>query len=96
MRKMVKQGYSKNYYIATGDYKIINVRMKFYNLLHNALKESYGKQKRRKRTVLLNNCVYVPLNQVLFEMEKDRYSTNLHLGAYSFIAMDCIENISIF
>lgn len=91
---MVKMGYDKDYYVPVGNHKTVNIRHRFYRLLHEALKNSYNISKGRKRTLVINDILFVSLNDVLFELN-NRYSSHIRLNATAFITMQDINEIRI-
>ena len=87
-----------NCYIDDGSWRTKNVKFRFYRLLHEAIRESHGNswttKKRYKRTVVINNCAYIPLNDVLYQLSK-RPCSDLFFGNI-IIPMDSVKEIRIF
>ena len=87
-----------NCYIDNGSWRTKNVRYRFYKMLHNAIIQSHHNiwttKKRYKRTVVINNCAYIPLSDVLYQFSK-RTRTDLFFGNVT-IPMDCVKEIRVF
>lgn len=99
MRKMCKKGYDKSYYISTGSYRTTNVRYHFYRILHEAIMESHAyiwiPSKRYKRKAIINECVYIPLSEIISQFDKPT-NVDIWLGNGSMIPFSAIKSIKIY
>lgn len=96
MRKCDKMKFHR--FIDDGSWRTKNVRYRFYKMLHNAIIVSHQNiwtpKERYKRSVVINNCAYIPLSDVLYQFSK-RTRTDLFFGNVT-IPMDSVKEIRIF
>lgn len=102
MRKVDKLGKKSHIYMTDGGYKFQNVKHRFYRLLFESMKicsYTYNdklKSCRDNRTVIINNCLRMPLNTLLFQLRDNGQSGYINLGYRVYLDIADITSIRVY